>query len=226
MEGFDKENIHRYIGRGGDRQEEEGGLAVSQCGEDAGGEVIEEYKGQAPYIDIQVQGRVCKDLLRGIDQLQQSAAAQDAHQHQHGAGDTAGDHGGGNGGFHIPVLPRAKKLGDQHRAADVAAKGEGDEDQGDLIAVAHSRQGILSDELTGHPAVRNIIQLLEHNAAEQRQTEFPEDGGRLSYSQIVVHIHSPFFYFSAAYYSAFASFCKTPKSNKESGEFPALFVNI
>jgi len=49
------------------------------------------------------------------------------------------------------------------------------EDQGDLIAVAHGGEGVLADKFTRDPAVGDVVKLLEHNAAEQGQAEFPEN---------------------------------------------------
>ena len=115
-----------------------------------------------------------------MNQLQQRVAAENAHQHQHQAQHTAGNHGGVDSGFHIVVVPGSEELGHNHRAADVAAKGEGNENQGNLIAVAHGRQGVLADEPTGHPTIRNIIQLLEEDAAKQGQAEPPQHAGRLA----------------------------------------------
>ena len=115
-----------------------------------------------------------------MNQLQQRVAPENTHQHQHQAQHTAGNHSGVDSGFHIVVVPGSEELGHNHRAADVAAKGEGNENQSNLIAVAHGGQGILADEPTGHPAIRNVIQLLEEDTAKQGQAEPPQHAGRLA----------------------------------------------
>ena len=175
FEGRDKQNVHGDVAQGGHRQEDKGRPAVSQGGENARGNVIEKYEGQTPDVDIQIQRRVGEHFLRGVDQRQQAVAAENAHQHQQQANHAAGQRGGGHGGLYIAIFPRAEQLGYQHGAADVAAEGEGNEDQGDLIAVAHGGEGILPDKFPRHPAVGNVVKLLKHDAAEQGQTEFPEN---------------------------------------------------
>ena len=67
-------------------------------------------------------------------------------------------------------------------------KGKGDENQGDLIAVAHGGQGVLTDEFAGDQAVGDVVELLEDDAAEERQAELPEHGFGLPGCQIFVHI--------------------------------------
>ena len=175
LEGRNEQNIHGDVAQGRRRQKDKGRLAVAKGGENARGNVIEEYEGQTPDVDIQIQRRVGEHLLRGVNQRQQTVAAEDAHQHQQQAHQTAGQRGGGYGGLYVAVFPRTEKLGHQHGAPDVAAEGEGDEDQGDLIAVAHGGEGVLADKFTRDPAVGDVVKLLEHNAAEQGQAEFPEN---------------------------------------------------
>ena len=80
LEAGHEQNVHADVGQGRDGQEVEGGLAVAQRGEDAGGDVVEEHEGQAQHVDIQIQRRICKDLLRGVDELQQAVAAHKADQ--------------------------------------------------------------------------------------------------------------------------------------------------
>ena len=74
---------------------------------------------------------------------------------------------------------------------DVAAEGKGDENQGDLIAVAHGGQGILAYEFAGDKAVSQVVQLLEDDAAEKGQTEFPKNRFRAAYGQVLIHGTSP-----------------------------------
>ena len=84
-----------------------------------------------------------------------------------------GKHGGINRRFHVAIFLRTKKLGHHHGAAHIAAKSKRYKNQCDLIAVVHRRQGVLTDKLTCHPAIGNIVELLEDDAAEQRQAELP-----------------------------------------------------
>lgn len=173
VKGGDKEDIHRDVGSGGGRQEEERGPGVSQGGEYAGGDVVEKDEGQAPDVDIQVELGGGEGPLRGVDEPEQPAAAKDASQHQRPAEDGAGDAGGGHRRFHLPVLPGPEELGDHHGAAHVAPEGESQENQRHLVAVAHGGQGFLADELPGHQAVGDVVELLENDASKQRKTEFP-----------------------------------------------------
>ena len=92
-----------------------------------------------------------------------------------------------DGGFHVGDLFGAEQLGHDDGASDVAAEGEGQKDQSDLIAVAHSGQGVFAHELACHQTVRDVIELLEHDAAEQRQAELPENGLGVAHRQIFFH---------------------------------------
>ena len=102
-------------------------------------------------------------------------AAHKADQHQHGAQHGRADQGSVDRSLHLIVVPCAKVAGHDDRAANVAAKGKCNEDQGDLVAVAHSSQCILADELACNKAVGNVVQLLEDDAAEHGQAELPQN---------------------------------------------------
>ena len=177
-EGGDEEDVHGNVGGGRGRQEEEGSPGVSQGGEDARGDVVEKDKGQAPDVDVQVELRGGEGLRRGVDEPEQPAAAQDAPQHQRPAEEGAGDAGGGHRRLHLPVLPGSEELGYYHGTAHVAPKGKGQENQRHLVAVAHGGQGLLADELPGHQAVGDVVELLEENASKQGEAEPPQDGFR------------------------------------------------
>ena len=174
LETGDEQDVHADIGQRRDCKEVEGGFAVAKGREDAGGNVVEEHEGQTQNVDIQIQRGICKDLLRGVDELQQGVAAQQTNAHQHGAQHRRADEGGVDRGLHLAVFLCAKVAGHDDRAANVAAKGKGDEDQGDLVAVAHRSQRIFTDELARHQTVGDVVQLLENDAAEHGQTELPQ----------------------------------------------------
>ena len=187
VKGRHKQDVHPDVGCGGQGQEEEGRPGVPQGREDAGGNVVEKEEGQSPQVDVQIQPGGLHHLLRRPDQLQEGPAAQKAPRHQRQAQGSGGDEGGGHGGLHLPVGPAAEELGHHHRAADVAAKGEGDEQHGDLIAVAHRRQGALPNEFSRHQAVRDVVELLKDDAAEQGQAEPAQHRPRIAHRQIPIH---------------------------------------
>ena len=174
LETGHEQDVHADVGQGRDGQEVEGGLAVAQRGEDAGGDVVEEHEGQAQHVDVQIQRGICQNFVRGVDELQQAVAAHQTNEHQHGAQHGGTDQRGVDRGLHLVVVLRAEVAGHDDRAADIAAEGEGDEDQGDLVAVAHGGQRVLADELACHKAVGDVIQLLEDDAAEHGQAELPQ----------------------------------------------------
>ena len=189
FEGGDEENVHGNVGKGGGRQEQERSLGVSQGRENAGADVIEENEGQAPDIDVQVQLGVSQQLRRRLNRSEQGVAEDQSPGHQGQADHGAGNHSGGNGGLHLAVLPPAEQGGHHHRAADVAAESKGNEDQGDFVAVAHCGQGVFTDKPSGHKAVGDVVKLLEHNAAEQRQAELPQHGTGFAYRQILIQMN-------------------------------------
>ena len=117
----------------------------------------------------------------------------EAQRHQNKAQRAACDQRGRNRRSDPGIILSAEITRRHHRAGDVAAEGKGDEDQRDLIAVAHGGQRLLADKFPGDEAVGDVVQLLEDDAAKQRHAEAPEYGSRLSHGQIPVHIDSLFF---------------------------------
>ena len=89
--------------------------------------------------------------------MQQRSASQNTDNHQDCAEDCAEQAGGCHGAFELSVVPCAIQLGDNDRTAHVAAKGKGDKDQGDLVAVSHSSQSCFSDIFSCHKTVGNIV---------------------------------------------------------------------
>ena len=94
LETCHEQDVHADVGQRRDRKEVEGGLAVAKGREDAGGNVVEEHEGQTQNVDVQIQRRIRKDLLRGVDELQQGVAAQQTDTHQHRAQHGGADEGG------------------------------------------------------------------------------------------------------------------------------------
>ena len=170
----DEQDIHRDVRERRSHEEEERRFGIAERGENTGRHIIEKHKRQAADVNVQIQLRVLHDLIRRVDEAEELARQQQANQHQNSAQARAGDERGIDRRLHAAQVLRAEELRRHDGAADVAAKGKGDEDQRDLIAVADGGQRILADEFTGDKAVCDIIKLLENDAAEQRQTEFPE----------------------------------------------------
>ena len=170
----DEQDIHRDVRERRGHEEEERRFGIAKRGENTGRHIIEKHKRQAADVDVQIQLRVLHDLIRRVDEAEELTRQQQADQHQNSAQARAGDERGIDRRLHAAQVLRAEELRRHDGAADVAAKGKGDEDQRDLIAVADGGQRILADEFTGDKAVCDIIKLLENDAAEQRQTEFPE----------------------------------------------------
>ena len=57
-----------------------------------------------------------------------------------------------------------------------------------IVAVAHSGQGVFTDQLARHKAVGNVVELLEQDAAEHGQAELPQHLGRGAHGQVFVHV--------------------------------------
>ena len=68
LERGDKQDVHADVGHRGHRQEIERSFGIAQGGENAGSDVVEEYKRQAPDVDIQIQFGIRHQLCRGIDE--------------------------------------------------------------------------------------------------------------------------------------------------------------
>ena len=126
---------------------------------------------QAVDIDIQIQLGVSEHVFRRPDRMQEQIAAEQTDQHQHCADCGAGDHRRVDRCLHAVILLRAEKARDDHRAADVAAERERDENERHLIAVADRGQRVLPDELARDKAVGDVVKLLKNDACKQRQAE-------------------------------------------------------
>lgn len=93
---------------------------------------------------------------------------------------------------HTILIPARKpssteKLGDDDRAAHIAAEGKGNKNQSDFITIAHGGQRVFADKFSCHKAVRYIVELLENNTAKKRKTELPQYSLGFSNGQIFVH---------------------------------------
>lgn len=187
VKGLYKQNIHRDIGGGGGGQKAEGRSGIPQRRENPGGNIVKEDEGQAPHINIQIQPGVREHLLRRAHKTQQRGAPRNAGDHQKGAERGAEDTGGGHRGFQLPEIPGAKELGDDDGAAHIAAKGKSEEDQRNLVAVAHRRQRVFPHKFSRYQRVRYIVELLKDDAAKQGQTKPPQRRFGLSRCKICVH---------------------------------------
>jgi hypothetical protein len=112
-----------------------------------------------------------------VDQRKQRVTSEYPRQHQSKAQHSTGNTCCVNSSLHVTILPCSKQLGHNYGASDIAAKGKRDENQRNFIAVAHGSKGILADESTGYPAVRNVVKLLKNNASEHWQAEAPQYRG-------------------------------------------------
>ena len=91
-----------------------------------------------------------------------------------------------HGGFHIGVQLCPEVARHHHRAADIAAKRERNENQCYFIAVADRRKRIVADKFSRNETVSNIIKLLKYYACKQRQTEPQKHLSRFADGQISV----------------------------------------
>ena len=158
----------------GNNQKKQWGSGISQRRENTGAYVIKKQERQSPDINVQIKRGIRHQLRRRIDQMQQPLAAEDSEQHQRRAEHACSDQGSVHCRFHLAVVLRPEKPGDDDGTADVAAKGECNEDQSNLVAVADRREGVLPDKFSCDKAVRNVVQLLKNNASEQWQTKLPQ----------------------------------------------------
>ncbi len=171
----DKQDIHKNVRRRGNGQKDERSLGIAQSGEYAGCDVVEEHKGKTQKIDVEVELRICHNVVRGVDEAKQRSCAEETCQHQTATDNAAGDEGGVNGSFQLLELLGSKQLGHDDRAANVGAEGNGNKDEGQLVAVAHGSQSIFADEFACHQTVSNVIELLKNNTCKEGQTELPQN---------------------------------------------------
>lgn len=101
-----------------------------------------------------------------MNDAEQQAAPKQSRSHQKQADRAACDHRSVHRGLDVFEIAGAEERGYHNRASNVAAKGKGNEDQRDLIAVAHRGQGVFPDQLSGDQRIRDIIELLKQNASK------------------------------------------------------------
>ena len=128
-----------------------------------------------------------------MDGFQNGVAAEIAQQHKEDADPGTEQPRRVDGGLHPVILLGAEQLGDYHRAAYVAAEGKGNKNEGYFIAVPDGSQSVLTHELSRYQAVRNVVELLEDNAAEKGQAESPEHCFRTACGQILVQYKYTYF---------------------------------
>ena len=192
LERRDEQNIHRDVGRGRAGEEDKWRFRIAQRRENARCHIVEKHKRQTVDVNVEIQLGVGKDLVRRFDEPQQPACQQHADQHQDHTDHRTGDERRIDRRFHVAILLCAEIPRREHGARNVAAKGERDEDQRDLIAVAHGGESVVADKFAGDEAVGDVIKLLKNDAAEQRQAEFPENFFRFAGREILIHgLHPP-----------------------------------
>jgi hypothetical protein len=75
VETFHEQDIYGDIGCGGYGQKVKRGFRIAQCGENSGGNIVKEYKGKPPYINVQIQAGIREDIFRCPNQVQQRRTA-------------------------------------------------------------------------------------------------------------------------------------------------------
>ena len=106
-------------------------MESSEGGENTGGHIIVKHKGQAQNVNIQVQLGVRQNVLRGVDEPQQTpcrSRVPTGHQQERTATPLA-MRVVYTAVFRSLMRLGTEELGHDDRTADVAAEGEGDEDQ-------------------------------------------------------------------------------------------------
>ena len=186
-ESRDEQDICPDIGQRRAGKKDERCPGVAQRRENARRNIIEKDERKTEHVNAQIEPRVRKDVFRRVDERKKRRAEPKADGHQHRARGRAQHHRRRNRRFHIAVFPCTEQLRHNDRAANVAAEGEGDEDERDLIAVADGGERFLADEFSGNKAVRQIVKLLKNNTSEQRHAVLPQHPLRFSDRQIPIH---------------------------------------
>ncbi len=90
-------------------------------------------------------------------QKEQRITPQNTEYHQHKTEQSAENAGGSHGGFQSDIIFCTEHLRDDHGAAHITAESKSDEDQSDLITVAHGGQCVFADEFSCHERICYII---------------------------------------------------------------------
>lgn len=87
------------------------------------------------------------------------------------------------------MLFRAEELGDDDRAADVRADGDGHEDHGDGVGGADGGDGVLAvgGEAAGDGGVGHVVELLEDDADEKGEGELAQHLFGLALGEVFDH---------------------------------------
>ncbi len=182
-----EQDIHPDIGKGGTGQKVKGCFGIAQCRENARRHIVVNDKGQAQYVNIQIVFAIRQHIFRRMNRRQQPVQRRPAQDQQPCAQNPTANESSIDGGFQISILLGSEFLRGNHAAANVAAERNSDEQQGDLVSVAHSSQSRFAQETACHQAVGHVVHLLEDHAAKHRQAEPPQHTAGFSHRQISYH---------------------------------------
>ena len=183
VEVTDEEDIHKNIRNRGHGEEVERRFGIPQGGENARRDLIEHQENITHEVNLDVRHGVLHRLHRRVQQCQHPFGRQHSDSAQQHAENAAEDERGRHAGMHLLhfLLPEQVRCHDG--CADVAAKRDGDENQRDFGAVADKRLG--ADEMPRNEAVRDVVELLEDDAAEQGQRVSQQHPAGLADGQIL-----------------------------------------
>lgn len=147
FEGLHKQNIYADVGKRGASKEDKRCAAVAHCRENARCDIIEKYKRQPPYVNIQIEFGVCHDFARRANKSQKSFAQRQPQNHKDCAQHRACNPGGEYGCFHVVILFCTEKSRNDNRATYVASKRKRNKNERYLIAVSHCGKSVVADKL-------------------------------------------------------------------------------
>ena len=159
-----QKQIQQDIPHRGADEKIQGRSGIPQGGEDAGADVVKEKEGQPSGVDAQIGAGVGEDVSGGVEPLQQEPAEGEARPGEQETESQAGKEGGCDGGFELAEPPPSEELGNDHGAANIAAHRHSHKEHGNGVGGPYSGESPLAHKASGNHAVRNVVNLLEHDA--------------------------------------------------------------
>ena len=166
-----EQQVQHHVGQGGDDQEVQRALAVTQRVHDACKGIVHHTRAHTGEIAPEVADGVGQHLRVGVHPPQQGGGEQNADDGEDQAADQSQQHGGVDGAGHLVIIPCAEVTGDGHAHAAGGSREEADQQEDQGAGGADGGQRVVAKEVADDQGVGGVVQLLEQLAQENGNGE-------------------------------------------------------
>ena len=191
VEFQNEEQGQKDVHDGGDDEEDDGRLAVSQGAQQGRKQVVGHHGPQAFGDDDRVGAAVRVKLRRHVHPVERRVDAKPHDDIEHNDGKEA-EHGAHGDAVPHPLrVPRPVKLPDEHREAVRQAHGHHDEEHEQRRRGTDRRQRVHADRASDNDDVGDAVHLLENITDNQGNHEANQELHRISRSHVPFHLTNP-----------------------------------